>query len=425
MITFLIIILLLFISALFSLAETGITGASRPKIFKRKIEGDKRAAKVAELLERKDKLITTVLLINNAVNIGASALTTAFFIKMFGNDSESIVYATIIMTLAILIFSEVLPKVFALKNPESVALTTGPAIALIMKIVRPITYVVEKTVNFLLKILRLEKHGMEGVVHGLDALRGALELYHEEGDVVKEDKDMLGSILDLDETEVQDIMHHRRDIEMIDISLSAQEVVDIVLKSQFSRIPVYSGASDNIIGILHSKTLMKNWAESKENVSQLDIKSLLVEPWFVPETTTLKEQLIAFREKRQHFALVVDEYGSLMGIITLEDILEEIVGNIEDEYDVDYDIIEDNLDGSYTVDGTLSVRDLNREMHWELPVDVANTVAGLIIADAEMIPSTGQIFNFHGFRFEILKKKRNQLTKIKISKLPAEEEGGE
>jgi len=411
------VIVLILISAFFSLSETGITGASRSKIYKRKLEGSKRAGEVIHLLERKDRLITTILLGNTAVNMGASALTTALFIKVFGDLPEVIFLATVVMTLSVLIFSEVLPKVYALKNSEKVALSTAPAIHFFVKLFFPITFFVEFIVKMFLRLFRLEKQGLEGVVHGLDALRGAIELYHEEGEMVREDKDMLGGVIDLDSTEISEIMRHRKDMEAIDISIPPENVVKEVLKSQYSRVPVYSGNSDNVIGILHSKNLMKALAEDVAgDASKLDIKSLLVEPWYVPESTSLKEQLIAFREKRQHFALVVDEYGSLLGMVTLEDIIEEIVGNIEDEHDGEHHKIEDMLDGCFVVEGTMPVRDLNREMHWNLPMDIANTVAGLIISEAEMIPAKGQAFNFYGFRFEIVKKKRNQIVKIKISK---------
>lgn len=412
-----IIAVLLFISSFFSLAETGITAASRSKIYRLKLEGSKRAGRVIELLDRKDRLITTILLVNTAVNAGASALTTAFFMATFGNESETILYATGIMTISILIFSEVLPKVFALKNPEKVALLTAPIVQMFMLILAPITFVAEVIVAFFLRVLGLEKHGMEGVVHGIDALRGAVEFYHSEGDVVKEDKDMLGGVLDLDDTEISSVMKHRKDMESIDLAHSQAEIVTEVLKSQYSRVPVYSGSPENIVGILHSKSLMQALADNAGDASKIDIRSLLMEPWYVPESTSLKEQLIAFREKRQHFALVVDEYGSLMGIITLEDILEEIVGNIHDEYDVDSHVVEDNLDGTFMIDGTMPVRDLNREMNWNLPGDIANTVAGLIITEAQMIPAKGQAFHFYDFRFEIVKKKRNQITKIKVSRV--------
>jgi Mg2+/Co2+ transporter CorB len=412
------VVVLIFISAFFSLSETGITGASRGKIYKKKLEGSHRADQVIKLLEKKDRLITTILLGNTAVNIAASALVTAFLIKTFGDGTDVIFYATVIMTMVLLIFTEVLPKVFALKNLEKVALFTAPVISLTLKTLFPLIITVEWIVGFFLRIFGLEKKGMEGVVRGLDALRGALELYHTEGDVFKEDKDMLGSIIDLDETEVSEIMQHRKDMEAIDINSPSEDIVKQVLASQYSRMPFYENSTDNVIGILYTKALLQYLATQElRDFSNVDFRSMLIEPWFVPESTTLKEQLIAFREKRQHFALVVDEYGSLMGMITLEDILEEIVGNINDEYDTDYLQIEEDLEGSFIVDGTIPLRDINREMHWNLPIENATTLAGLIINEAQMIPAKGQIFNFYGFRFEILKKKRNQITKIKINRL--------
>ena len=430
MFIFIIIVALIALSAFFSLSETAITAASRGKIYKMKMEGDKRAEKVIKLLDRKDRLITTILLGNTAVIMASSSLATTFMMNTFGvteggaadDTSEIVFFVTALMTIVVLIFSEVLPKVFALKNPEGMALLSSPVISFLVQIFLPITAIVEFIVGLFLKILRLENAGMEGVVHGLDALRGAVELYHKEGNVVKEDKDMLGGIIDLDNTEVSLVMKHRKDIQSLDVNLSSAEIVQEAIKSNYSRIPMYSGSPENIIGILHTKSLMKQLAEGAScdittGKPLVDIKSLLIEPWFVPDSTSLKEQLIAFREKRQHFALVVDEYGSLMGIVTLEDILEEIVGNIEDEYDIDYHLVEDNHDGSFLIDGTMPVRDLNREMNWALPTDIANTVAGLIINEAQMIPAKEQTFNFYGFRFEIMKKKRNQITKIKVSKV--------
>ncbi len=422
MFTLTIIFLLILLSAFFSCAETGITAASRGKIYKRKMEGSKRAGNVIKLLDKKDRLITTILLGNTAVMLGSSSLVTIFFIAKFGDTPETLFYATSMMTLVIFVFCEVLPKVFALKNPEKVALISSPIIYALVFVFYPITFTVEFIVGIFLRLLGLEKHGMEGVVRGLDALRGAVELYHHEGDVYKEDKDMLGGVLDLDNTEVNLVMRHRKDMESIDVSLPPAEVIQEAIKSNYSRLPVYSGSPENIVGILHTKSLMKALAEGagcdvESGAPIIDIRSLLVEPWFVPDSTSLKEQLIAFREKKQHFALVVDEYGSLMGIITLEDILEEIVGNIDDEYDIDASLVEDNMDGTFTIDGTMPIRDLNREMNWKLPADGANTVAGLIISEAQMIPAKGQAFNFYGFRFEILKKKRNQITKLKVNRV--------
>ena len=405
------------------MSETGVTGANKAKVYKLKMEGNKRAGKVIKLLNQKDRLITTILLGNNAVNICASALATSFFIGIYGHSAETIFYVTIVMTALVLIFAEILPKVYALKNSEKVALFTSPIIYFLLKLFFPLIYIAEKIVGFFMQLFRLEKDGLQGLANSVDIIRGAIEYHHEEGNVHKDDKDMLGSILDLEHTDVADIMQHRKDIETIDISLSPQEVINKLLNSQYSRIPVFSGTPENITGILYTKTVMRAlMQDAKGNPDNLDINQLLVEPWFVPESTTLKEQLVAFKEKHQHFALVVDEYGSLEGLITLEDILEEIVGNIEDEYDIEYHLIQDNFDGSYIIDGAMPLRDLNRQMAWDLPLEGATTIAGLIIQESQTIPSKGQIFNFYGFRFEILRRKGNQISKVKITRDEQQEE---
>lgn len=417
MLVFSFIILLLLFSAFFSGSETGLTGASKAKIHKFKLEGDKRADRVANLLEDKDKLITTILLGNNLVNIAATSLATSLAISYFGDDGVFIV--TIVLTFVILIFAEVLPKTYAIKNSEKVALNVSAPFVLITRILSPITWLVEKMVALFTRMFGMKNgEGMEDIMHGTEELKGAIELHHEEGAVIKDDKDMLGSILELSETGVSEVMKHRKDMETIDISLSTADIVNAVLKSQYTRIPVHEGTQDNIIGILHTKTLMKTLnIDCEGDYSKLNIREIMSEPWFVPDTTSLKEQLLNFKEKHSHFALVVDEYGSLLGLVTLEDILEEIVGNIEDEYDIDYHLIEEKTDGSFIIDGSIPIRDLNREMDWNLPSDEATTIAGLIINKAQMIPSKGQVFNFYGFRIKILEKNKNQITKVAITKV--------
>ena len=408
------IFLLLVFSAFFSGSETGLTGASRAKLHKLKSEGDKRAVRVAKLLENKDRVITTILLGNNLVNIAASALATALAIKYFGDDG--IIYVTIILTVVVLVFAEVLPKTYSIKNPEKVALAVSGLFIVITKLLTPFTWFIERLVSALTNLFGIKDESVEDIMQGSDALKGAIELHHEEGDVIKDDKDMLGSILELSETEVHEIMKHRKDMETIDVELSNEEIVNAVLKSQYTRIPLFEENQDNIIGVLHTKTLMRTLnIQCEGDYSKLNIREIMLDAWFVPDTTSLKDQLINFKDKHSHFALVVDEYGSLMGLVTLEDILEEIVGNIEDEHDIDFHLIDEKVNGSILVDAALPVRDLNREMDWALPTDEATTIAGLIINSAETIPSKGQIFNFFGFRMEIVKKKNNQITRVLIT----------
>ncbi len=414
---FITLLIFLLLSALFSAAETGITASSRSKIYKLKMEGDRRANTVLKLLDKKDGFISTILLGNNLANNCASALATAFTISLFGTQSDAIFYVTLFLTLVIIIFAEVLPKTYALMYSERVALAVSPVVYLLTKILYPITFLIEKVVNFLIKIFHLKNPGMEQVIHGLDAIRGAVEMHHSQGEVVKEDRDMLGGLLDLDNMEVSEVMKHRKYVEAFDIETPNEEILSKVLSSQYTRIPVYEKTPDNIVGILHAKNFIRALHEQAQgDISKVNIREVISEPWFVPDTTTLREQLIAFREKHTHFAFVVDEYGTLLGHITLEDILEEIVGNIEDEHDKKVHRIEETIEGGYIVDGSIPIRDVNRELDLNLPSNDANTVAGLIINNSEMIPLVGQAFSFYGYRFEIVKKKRNQITKVKILK---------
>jgi Mg2+/Co2+ transporter CorB len=408
------VIFLIFVSAFFSCSETALTGSSEAKIHKLKTEGSKRAEKVTRLIKDKN-LISSIMIANNAVNISASAIATALTIEHFGESS--LVYISIIMTFVIIIFGEILPKTYAFENPEKVSLAVAPIFIWIVKILKPINYFIGKIVNVLLLPLRLSKGKGLTDFDAKEVIKGAIDFHHEEGEVVTEDKNMLGSILDLETTTVSEIMHHRKDMEIVSLSRTTDEIISKVLASAHTRIPVYKNTAENIVGILHSKTLARALYAEGNDSSKVEIEKIITEPWFVPETTTLKDQLVNFRQKRNHFAIVVDEYGAIIGFITLEDLLEEIVGNIEDEHDVSQYNIEVTEDGSFIVDGAIPIRDINREMNLDLPNDEATTIAGLIILETELIPEVGQIFSIHGFRFEILKKKRNQITRVKISKI--------
>ncbi len=404
------VFVLLLLSAFFSGSETGFTAVNKARMHKLESEGNRRARMVKRLYEDKDRLIGTILLGNNAVNILSSALATTLALNLFGN--EGVAYATIAMTLLVLIFAEVLPKTYAFRNSDKVAMAVAPIFILLMKLLYPLTALVQFIVNIFLKLFRMEK--VEGIgLHGTDILRGAIEMHHQEGAVVKGERDMLGSILDLAELDVGEVMIHRKEMQIINADEPVEKIIEQAFGSPYSRIPVWQENPDNIIGILYNKDLVRSLMENPE-VGQLDIRQVIKEPWFVPETTSLQDQLQAFRSKHNHFALVVDEYGGLLGMITLEDILEEIVGQIHDEYDVARRKIRQLPDGAYIVFGGMSIRDLNRELDWDLPDDEAATVAGLIIEEAEMIPNAGQNFHFHNYRFEILKKKQNQITRVKI-----------
>ncbi|MCB2081183.1 MAG: HlyC/CorC family transporter, partial [Rickettsiales bacterium] len=365
-------------------------------------------------------LIGAILLGNNAVNIGASALATSFAIHYFGE--QGVIYATVAMTLLVLIFAEVLPKTYAFRNAEKVALSVAPMLQVVVKMLAPITGTVQWIVEQVLQRISPSGSG-EAMISSAEVLRGAIELHHREGGVRKQHRDMLGSILDLGETEVGEVMVHRRHMETLNLEDPPERLLKKVLGGSHTRFPVWKGRPENIVGVLHAKNLLRAVQQHKGVLRTLNVEKILTPAWFIPHTTTLQNQLQAFRRRRHHFALVVDEYGSLMGLVTLEDILEEIVGQIEDEYDLETSHLKKQKDGSYVVDGTMTVRDLNRALDWNLPDDLATTVAGLVIHEAQRIPEEGQVFRFHGVRFTIMQRQRHQLVKLKLQReaVPNEE----
>lgn len=412
------IFFLVLVSAFFSGSETALTASSRARIHKLKTEGNKRARMVGRLLKNKDRLIGTLLLGNNAVNILASALATSFAITYFGDNG--VLYSTLLMTAIVLVFAEVLPKTYAFHNSERVALRSAPIMVFLVKVLYPITGFVQAMVDLFLKFFGLEKS--EEVMSDADELRGAIELSHHEGGVKKRDKDMLGSILDLAETEVKNIMIHRKNMNIIDADLPIGEIVNQVMDSAHTRIPIFKDKSENIVGILHAKDLLKEIKAQDGKADNIDILQIAAKPWFVPETNTLSNQLLQFRQKRSHLAMVVDEYGDIVGLVTLEDVLEEIVGQIYDEHDVHFQGIKKLKDGSYKFEGDVPIRDINRQLDWNIPDKDASTIAGFLINKAEKIPDAGQSFEFDGFVFKILRKKKNQITSLKVRKLPTDSE---
>ena len=406
------VILLLLVSAFFSGSETALTAASRALVHRMSSEGDRRARIVERLIGNRERLIGGVLLGNNLVNILASAIATSVFINLFGD--AGVAYATLAMTALVLIVAEVLPKTYAISNPDRAALSVGPFLAIIIALLSPIVSGVQKIVRGLLHLVGIDIAAEREVLSAHEELRGALDLQVQEGGIVKHERDMMGSILDLTQVEVDEIMVHRQNMIMIDASQPQQKIVDQILASPFTRMPLYRGDTDNIIGIVHVKDVLRAISKPDTKIDDLDIEALASEPWFVPETTTLREQLDAFRQRRAHFALVVDEYGALMGLVTLEDIIEEIVGDISDEHDPFARGVRPQRDGSIVVEGTVTIRDLNRQFDWNLSDEWATTVAGYVIHEARTIPDVGQVFSFNGFRFEILRRHRNQVTLLRI-----------
>ena len=416
------ILILLIMSGFFSGSETALTAASRSKLQAKANKGSAGAARALKVTNDNEKLIGSVLLGNNLVNILATALITALFTQMMGENG--IVLATLLMTFLVLVFAEVLPKTYAITNPESAAIRVSRSISIFVFIFAPIVSFVRLLVRGVLWIFGVATDPDTNVLAVRDEIAGALTLGHQEGVVEKEDRDRILGALDLSDRAVEEIMLHRSGIEMIDVSLPPDEILSQCLESAHTRLPLYRGNPENIVGVIHAKDLaramVKLTRDSKNRdkaLAQFKVLDVAMKPYFVPETTPLDDQMRQFLKRHTHFALVVDEYGALQGLITLEDILEEIVGEITDEFDKNDLEVTKAQDGHVIVDGAMTIRDLNRAQEWGLPDEEANTLAGLVIHEAQMIPSEGQVFVFYGFRFEVVARKENRITRLKIEKL--------
>lgn len=408
------IVILLFFSAVISATETSMTAASRSRMHRLERDGDKAAARVNKLIGNQEKMIGAILLSNNAINIGASALATTVLTAAIPGATGPLI-ATVVMTALVVIFAEILPKTLAIAQPDRAARLLSIPATWVVKIFGPLANGAQWVVRLTLRPFGIRLDMATDVLAAHEEIRGAVDYHHSEGLVENRDRLMLGGVLDLADMDVGQVMVHRKSISMIDISMPVREFVAAVLGSAHTRMPVYRDDPENIVGILHAKDLLRAMAETDGRIDSLDIASFLREPWFIPDTTNLKDQLNAFLKRHTHFALVVDEYGGLKGLITLEDILEEIVGEIEDEYDVAVPGVRPQPDGSVNVDGSVPIRDLNRAMDWELPDEDAVTVAGLVIHEAQTIPRVGQTFIFHRHRFQIVRRERNQITALRVS----------
>jgi Mg2+/Co2+ transporter CorB len=413
---------LLILSAFFSGSETALTAASRGKLRSRADKGEKGAETALKVTEDSERMIGAILLGNNVVNILSASLATALLTRVFGDSGVAL--ATLGMTLLVLIFGEVLPKTFAITRPEAMASRVAPVINLLILIFAPIVGVVRLLVRAILSLFGVRTDADSNILAVREEIVGALSIGHSEGVVEKEDRDRILGALDLSDRTVEEIMRHRSEIEMIDASLPPRQVLEQVLRSSHTRLPLWKDDPENIVGVLHAKDLLRamhgmmgDGKVEEAELEAIDIMTVAKKPYFVPETTTLDDQMRQFLRRHTHFALVVDEYGSIEGLITLEDILEEIVGEITDEFDISADRPIRKAGEDYIVDGATTIRDLNRANDWTLPDEEANTVAGLVIHEAQTIPTQGQVFSFHGFRFEVLQRKGNRITRLKIRQL--------
>ena len=410
------VFVLLLLSAFFAGSETALTASSRASMARLEKQGNQRAGIVNRLLEQRERLLGALLFGNNAVNIAASALATGVLLTWFGH--AGVLYATVVMTIVVVVFSEVLPKTAAFNAPDRIALAVARPMFWFVKLFGPVLMAIEALVRWLLKQIGMTVGEDQEVLSGREELRGAVDLLHSEGGVETLDRDMFGGVLDLRDLVVSDVMIHRTNMITLNADDSPQELVNTVIASPVTRLPLWRGNTENIVGVLHVKDLLRALHAVDGDASKVDIAALMAPPWFVPETRPVSEQLKAFRRRKTQLALVVDEYGEVEGLVTLEDILEEIVGDITDEHDVAMPGVRRQPDGSVNVDGAVPIRDLNRVMEWNLPDQEATTIAGLVIHEARSIPEGGQSFTFHGFRFRVLRRERNRITALRIQPLP-------
>jgi Mg2+/Co2+ transporter CorB len=412
-----VIALSVFAAAFFAGAETALTAASRARMHALEMAGDDRAKLVTRLIGMRGRLISAMLLGGQFVTIGSSAIATSVLLQVLGE--RGVWAATAIMTALIVVFGEVMPKTIAIAYPDRVSLTIAPLVLFFVRIFGPIVAAVEALVRGVLRLSGVSLVDLDSGVSGHDELMGAVDILHREGEVERDERDMFGGLLELSEVPVSDVMVHRTKMRLIDADLPPDELVREVIASPYTRMPVWRGEPDNIIGVLHAKDLLRAYVAAGGDASKLKIADLRLEPWFIPESTTLLDQLQAFLRGKTHSALVVDEYGVVQGLITLEDIIEEIVGDIRDEHDVAVQGMRKQRDGSVVADGATTIRELNRAMDWNLPDDEAATVAGLVIHEARSIPEPRQTFSFHGFRFEVLRRQKNRIAALRITPLAA------
>jgi Mg2+/Co2+ transporter CorB len=408
-----VVALCLLASFLFSGSETALTASSRATMLRLAKDGDPQAGIVNRLLEARDELIGALLIGNNVATIAASTLATGLMLKFFGDSG--LLAATVIMTVLVVVFCEVLPKTAAIDSPDRIALAVARPTRVVVRVLGPVLVAVYWVVERILAAFGFRIGESKPMLSAHEELRGAVDLFHREGGVEKQDRDMLGGLLDLRDLTVADVMIHRTEVIMVDAGEPPEQAVAAVLAAPVTRVPLWKETPENIIGILHAKDLLHALRDVNGDASKVDLGKIARPPWFVPEIRPLSEQLKAFRRRKTPFALVVDEYGEMMGIVTLEDILEEIVGDITDEHDVAVPGVRPQPDGSVNVDGAVPIRDLNRVMEWNLPDEEATTIAGLVIHEARLIPEPGQSFTFHGFRFRVLRRERNRITALRIT----------
>ncbi|NDE89599.1 MAG: DUF21 domain-containing protein [Alphaproteobacteria bacterium] len=403
---------LLLLSALLSAAETAFTSCSKPRMLTLENEGNKHAALVNRILKKPDLLIGAILVGYNVINVVSSALTTAAMIEAFGE--RGLAYATAIMSVLIVLFVEILPKTIALQRPDRTAIFLAPLVQVLVFVLVPITTVCRNIIGVILKPFKLEKQHLEIEETAEQEIRGVIDMHADILGASQETASMLHAVVDLKAMSVSDVMTHRRDMISVPLGQPAEQLIQALLDAKHSLVPLWGKTPEDIVGVIDARRLIAELAKREGVTRGIDVATIVATPWFIPNTTGLLDQLTTFRQRDARIAFVVDEYGVLQGMLTLADILEEIVGHYDKGQFNALAVPKAQADGTIILDGRFPIRELNREMGWELSDENATTIAGYIIHIAERIPEPGETIYSDPFAFQILARKQKQISKVKI-----------
>ncbi|HLR21995.1 MAG TPA: hemolysin family protein [Tissierellaceae bacterium] len=402
------LIICLALSALFSASETALMSLSKIRVKQMVENKEKGADRVNKLLSDPNKLLGAILIGNNVVNVGASSLMTSLAIEIFGNTGVGI--ATGIMTLLILIFGEITPKSLAAQNSEEVSLKLSSFVQFVMVILTPVNFILSKITNFMIKILGGDIHASQPFITQ-EELKTIVGVSYKEGVLEGEEKDMIYNVFDFKDSQINDLMITRTEMTAIDVELPYEEIIHIISKEQYSRIPVYEDTMDNIIGILYLKDLL--FLQGKKE-GEFNLRKYIRMPHFTYEFKSTKDLFKEMRTNRIHMVIVIDEYGGTEGIVTMEDLIEKIVGDIEDEYDKEIDDIEVVEKDEYIVNGNVRIDEINKLIGTHIESEDFDTIAGFVIGLIDKIPEIGEVIEYENIKFIIESINRNRIKKIRI-----------
>ena len=409
------ILILVLLSMFFSLAETAFVSVPEEKLFKMSQDGDKGAKMTLNLLSNKDRIISIALLCDNISNIAASSISAVFFADLFGEyDEVGILVSTIVMTILVFVFGEVLPKMIAMRQATNVALSITPLFLCLSRVLLPILWIINKLTNSIVRFFHI-KNEAEGE-NANNSILGAVEMYHKKGTLEKDEKNMLSGVLQLDNIDMKDIMTHRSEMFAIDINENIDVIVKKIIDNHYTKIPFYDKSDDNILGVLYNVDFLKTLYSQKE-LNKEDIKQLLKEPWYLPGDASVGGHLREFKEKGNVLAFIVDEFGGTMGIVSLEDVLEQIVGEINsDNGNMPFECKKNN-DGSYVVDGDAPINELNDMIGSNFVDSEVSTIGGFLINKINRLPSIGEEFDVGDYKIKVVETNATRILRLEIKEV--------